>query len=179
VKKYILSAAALLVFTTAFAQAPEYQVKAAMLYKFAVFVEWPSEAFSAATSPFVVCILGDDPFGPWLQQEMGETRIGPHPVEIRQLGSNRPGGQCHLVFVSRSEEPHLKQLLASISGTGQLIVSDVPDIGEFCRDGGMVGLVMDSGRVRFEVNSSAADRAGLKIDSRLKRIATSADCGGK
>jgi hypothetical protein len=70
--------------TPAYAQAPEYQVKAAMLANFALFVEWPPIAFAVADSPFAACELGDDPFGPWLKHEFGE-RVGTHPVVIRHL----------------------------------------------------------------------------------------------
>ncbi|HEX8949494.1 MAG TPA: YfiR family protein [Dissulfurispiraceae bacterium] len=159
------------------AQAPEYQVKAAMLYKFALFVEWPAKAFASSDSPFVVCVLGKDPFGPYLQQEVGEARVGTHPVEIRRMEKAENARGCHMVFISRSEESRLKQVLAPLRNTSVLIVSDTGDTSEFCRQGGMVGLVMDDGKVRFELNSKAAEQAGLKIDSRLKRIATSAECG--
>lgn len=159
------------------AETPEYQVKAAMLYKFAVFVEWPDKSFSSDTSPFVVGMLGKDPFGPWLQQEMGETSVGTHPVEIRHIEQDEAAG-CHLVFISASEPPRLREMLILLrKTTTALIISDVSDISQFCRWGGMIGLVMEGGKVRFTLNSNAIVQAGLKIDSKLKRIALSTDCG--
>ncbi len=181
--RIILSAVAgavlLLLFpVSARAQAPEYQVKAAMLYRFALFVEWPAREFSTDTSPFVVCVLGKNPFGSWLRQEMGETRVGTHPVEIRRMEKAEAARGCHMVFISRSEEGRLKQALDPLRNASVLIISDVSDINEFCLLGGMIGLVMEDDKVRFELNSKAAEQAGLKIDSRLKRIAKSAECGG-
>lgn len=159
------------------AVAPEYQVKAAILYKFAMFVEWPAKAFSTDTSPFVACVLGRDPFGPWLQQEMGETRVGTHPVEIRRIKRGEAAGGCHLVFIGASEKSRLQKILTPLRHTSTLIVSDVSDVSQFCRWGGMVCLVMEGSKVRFRLNSKAIEQAGLKVDSNLKRVALSADCG--
>jgi hypothetical protein len=152
------------------AQTPEYQVKAAMLYKFTLFVEWSAEAFATDTSPFIVCVLGKDPFGLWLQYEMGETRIGTHPVEIHHPDKVEADPQCHMVFVSRSEESRIKRVLNSLNKKNVLIVSD---IDEFLDQGGMIALVSEGNKVRFSLNAKAMERAGLKVDSRLKRIAKS------
>jgi len=158
-------------------EAPEYQVKAAVLYKFAVFVEWPAKAFATDTSPFVACVLGKDPFGPWLQLEMGEARVGTHPVEIRHIEKGEAAGGCHLVFIAASEEPRLQKMLVPLRNTGALIVSDVSDVSQFCRWGGMICLVMEGAKVRFQLNSKSMEQAGLKVDSKLKRVAVSAACG--
>ena len=156
---------------------PEYQVKAAILYKFAVFVEWPAKAFSTETSPFAACVLGKDPFGPWLQQEMGEARVGTHPVEIRHFEQGEAAEGCHLVFIADSEKSRLEKILAPLRNTSALIVSDVSDISQFCRWGGMISLLMEGVKVRFQLNAKAIEQAGLKIDSKLKRVALSTDCG--
>jgi hypothetical protein len=159
--------------TQASAQAPEYQVKAAMLYKFTLFVEWPAEAFATEASPFIVCVLGIDPFGLWLQQEMGETRVGTHPVEIHHPVDAEAVPPCHMIFVSRSERSRIKRVLKPLRKKNALIVSDVSGIDQFLDQGGMIGLVMEGSKVRFVLNSEAMERAGLKADSRLKRIAKS------
>ena len=162
--------------TPAYAEATEYQVKAAMLANFALFVDWPSTAFSAAGSPFVACVLGQDPFGALLKHELGE-RIGSHPVQIRYLEKAAAVPECHMLFISRSEQPRLKEILASVRKNGTLIVSDVSDIRDFCRNGGMIGFVMAGRKVRFDLNAEAAAKAGLKIDSKLKRVSGSTECG--
>jgi hypothetical protein len=162
--------------TPAYAQAPEYQVKAAMLANFALFVDWPPTAFSRPDTPFVACVLGEDPFGPWLQHELGE-RVGTHPVVIRRLQDAQRARECHLVFISRSEQPRLAQVLSQLRTASVLSVSDIGEIGDFCREGGMVGFVMEGNKVRFDLNTGAAEKAGLNIDSKLKRVARSAACG--
>lgn len=167
----------LLGYTPVQAQAPEYQVKAAMLANFALFVNWPAAAFPTAGSPFVVCVVGADPFGPWLESEMGE-RVGSHAVEIRKMEKPENARSCHLVFVSRSEQSRLKQVLTQLKNGHALIVSDTNRSGDFCREGGTIALITERGKVRFELNSNAAASAGLGIDSKLKRVARSTSCGG-
>ena len=166
----------LLGYTPVYAEATEYQIKAAMLANFALFVDWPPKAFATAESPFVACVLGTDPFGPWLKHELGE-RIGSHPVEIRYLEKAEAAPECHLVFISRSEQPRLKEDLTLLRDTSALIVSDCSDIDDFCRNGGIIGFVMEGRKVRFDLNANAAAKAGLKIDSKLKRISGSTECG--
>ena len=166
----------LLGYTPVHAEATEYQVKAAMLANFALFVDWPAKAFSTTNSPFVACVLGVDPFGPWLKHELGE-HIGSHPVEIRYLEKVEAAPDCHMVFISRSEQPRLNQELTSLRNTSALIVSDCSDISDFCRNGGMIGFVMEGRKVRFDLNANAAAKAGLIIDSKLKRVSGSAECG--
>jgi len=166
----------LLGYTPVYAEATEYRIKAAMLANFALFVDWPAKAFSTAESPFVACVLGIDPFGPWLKHELGE-RIGSHPVEIRHLDKADAAQDCHMVFISRSEQPRLNQELTSLRNTSALIVSDCGDINDFCRNGGMIGFVMVGRKVRFDLNASAAAKAGLIIDSKLKRVSGTAECG--
>jgi hypothetical protein len=156
-----------------YAQAPEYQVKAAMLANFALFIEWPPVAFATQESPFVACVLGSDPFGPWLRHELGE-RVGTHPVEIRHPEEAEQARECHMVFISPSEEPRLAQVLLQLQTASVLSVGDIDN---FCREGGMVAFIMEGNKVRFDLNSGAAEKAGLGIDSKLKRVARSTQCG--
>lgn len=173
----IAGLALLLMEVAAQAEPPEYQVKAAILYKFAIFVEWPRKAFAAETSPFVACVLGEDPFGKWLPHEMGDARVGNHPVEIRHVEKAEAAAACHMVFIGAAEKHRLPQIMAPLRNSVALVVSDTSDVNEFCRMGGMICLVNEGGKVRFQLNSKAIEQAGLKIDSRLKRVALSADCG--
>jgi hypothetical protein len=130
----------LLGYTLVYAEATEYQIKAAMLANFALFVDWPPKAISTTGSPFVACVLGIDPFGPWLKHELG-GRVGSHPVAIRYLENADAAQDCHMVFISQSEQPKLNQELASLRNTSALIVSDCSDVDDFCRNGGMIGFV--------------------------------------
>lgn len=163
--------------SSVYAQAPEYQVKAAMLYNFALFVEWPPARFASPKSPFLACVLGTDPFGPWLKYELRRADIGTHPIQIRILKNAREARNCHLLFISRSEEKNLQTVMTELQGAAALIVSDVSNVRGFCREGGMIGLIMQGGKVRFELNGKAADSAGLKISSKLGRVAKNTKCG--
>jgi hypothetical protein len=162
---------------TASAQAPEYQIKAAMLYNFALFIEWPAQKLASDVSPFAVCVLGKDPFGPWLKYEFGDQLVGGHPVEIRYTETASQSRGCHILFISPFEQRRIQQILADLQNASILTVSDVKDVEHFCREGGMIAFVMEDNKVRFHLNSRAMDEAGLKTDSRLKRIALSANCG--
>lgn len=167
----------LLGYTPVQAQGSEYHLKAAMLFNFALLVEWPAAAFSSPGSPFVVCVVGADPFGPWLKGEMGE-RIGGHPVEIRHVENLENVRPCHLVFISKSEQNRLKEVLMQLKDGHALTVGDTNRSRDFCREGGMIALTTEGSKVRFELNSNAAARAGLGINSKIKRVAHSTSCGG-
>lgn len=145
----------------------EYQVKAAFLYNFAKFVTWPADAFPDAGSPFYVCVLGDDPFGPALDQTLeGETLRG-RRLEIRRL--RRPAGSlpCHILFVAKSEGPSFDAALARVDPNRTLTVGEAP---RFLRAGGLINFVLDGNRVRFEINTAAARRSQLRISSKLMRL---------
>lgn len=171
-----LSILLLLLSSPAWAQAPEYQVKAAMLANFATFVEWPAAAFAKSDSPFTVCVVGKDPFGPILEHELGKS-VGSHPVQVLRVEPPEGAAACHMAFVSRSEQSRLKQIVPAVQKGNTLIVSDTGKTRDFCSMGGMIALLMEGGKVRFELNSDAAAKAGLRIDSRLKRMALSTNCG--
>ena len=152
------------------AQRPtEYEVKAAFLYNFAKFVEWPSGAFEDADAPIVIGILGKDPFGPILEQTVGGNTAGGRSLKIRQFARIGDGlKRCHILFISRTAPSPPKQVMERIEGSSVLTVGEVD---AFCQDGGIVNFVLQQNRVRFEINPDAAARAGLKISSRLLKLA--------
>jgi hypothetical protein len=159
----------------AYAQSEEYRTKAEMLHKFALFVDWPAQAFAEKTSPFLVCLLGEDSFGELLHQQLGGLQVGDHPVEIRQVGSGEQARDCHLLFISRSEEERLAEILAQLRDGNVLTVSDIDG---FCEQGGMIDFITGNGRMRFDLNATAAKEANLKIGSGLKGMARTVNCGG-
>lgn len=163
--------------TFSYAQVSEYQVKAAMLANLALFVEWPPQAFAGEGAPFVVCVMGEDSFGRWLEVELGETFIARHPVEIRRFEEASNADGCHLLVVIRLEERWMRSVLNGIKNKPVLVVGDVDDVDNFCRMGGMIAFVVQNDKVRFDLNNKAVMRAGLKVDSRLKRVAQSVECG--
>lgn len=151
------------------AQRPrEYQVKAAYLYGFGRFVEWPSDAPAQDDAAFVLCVLGDDPFGRLLDQVAEGGVVKNRPVSVRRIGRPEDAARCDTVFVSASELPRLSRILTVLDRRPVLTVGDSP---EFAQRGGMIGFTVDGGRVRFAVNLVAARNAGLMLQSELIRVA--------
>lgn len=142
----------------------EYEVKAAYLLNFIRFTRWTR----AADGPFTLCVLGADPFGPALDATVTNERVGGRAVTVRRLSAQDDPASCHLLYVSPSEEPRLVATLARLQGQDVLTVSDMPG---FVPRNGMIQLVTEGGRVRFDANLGAADAAGLMLSSDLLRVA--------
>lgn len=151
----------------------EYEVKAAYLYNFGRFVEWPKQEIpnQAATphiSPFTFCVLGQDPFGRDLDAILaGETINGANTAAVR-VSKPREAVRCRVLFISSSEDNQLKQILMELEGTSVLTVSDLP---QFSQRGGMVQFVLDGKKVRFEVNLTPVEHAHLAMSSQLLKVA--------
>jgi uncharacterized protein DUF4154 len=150
--------------------ASEYQVKAAFLYNFAKFVEWPSSSFSDASTPLRICIFGQDPFGQELQNIANEKIVNGRKLSVSQVADLQTAKACQILFIASSEKAQLKQVLESLRGSGALTVGDIKG---FVEAGGMINFVLENQRVRFEVNRKAAEQAGLKVSSKLLNIAKS------
>lgn len=145
----------------------EYVIKAAFLYNFAKFVDWPAEAFPNDRTPLTLCILGKDPFGVALESIKGKTVRGRRQV-VQHLARIEDLEQCHILFISASEEKHLSQILSTIKGRHILTVSDMK---RFARRGGIINLVTVKSKIRFEINMDTTDLVGLKISSKLLKLA--------
>jgi len=147
----------------------EYQVKAAYLYNFAKFVEWPSDSFSSASAPFEICIFGEDPFGEVLQNVIRGKQVNGRSFEIRgRVTAPAQAASCHILFVSTSATRQFQAILQALRGRSVLIVGESPG---FAERGGMINFVLEGGRVLFEVNQKAARQAGLKISAKLLTVA--------
>jgi hypothetical protein len=149
------------------AVAPEYDVKAAFLFNFTKFVEWPAASFADERSPLKICVLGENPFGKALHVVM-EEEVGGRRLTLMHLENVNNAETCHVLFVSRSERDRLPQVLAGLHSAPVLTVGDTPG---FTDKGGMINFVLEGSKVRFNVNQEAAERAGLKISSRLLALA--------
>jgi hypothetical protein len=146
----------------------EYQVKAAFLLSFATFTEWPVTAFESASSPVRICVVGDDPFeGSLVRTVEGESVAG-HPLAVTAVGQNDDVSRCHLVFVSRSADAHG---IAINRGSAESPVLIVGESDALWRNGAIIRFAIDQGRVRFDVNRTAAEQSGLRLSSKLLRIA--------
>jgi hypothetical protein len=145
----------------------EYDVKAAFLFNFTKFVEWPPSAFGDERSLLKICVLGDNPFGKTLHALMGEE-VGGRRLLLAHLENLKNLESCHVLYVSRSERERLSQILTAVRSAPVLTVADTPG---FIDQGGMINFILEGTKVRFDVNQEAAERAGLKISSRLLALA--------
>jgi hypothetical protein len=150
--------------------ASEYDVKAAYLYNFARFVEWPDPAPHRPSDGTVdICVLGHDPFGGRLDAMMADAVVRGRKVATRRLASASAAAGCHVLFVGVSDEREVSRVLMSLARADVLTVSDMP---EFVRLGGMLQFVVQGNRVRFHVNLAACEAAGLRVSSDLLRVAS-------
>ncbi len=147
----------------------EYEVKAAFLYNFARFVEWPAEAGHDPAAPFVIAVLGHDPFGPILDETVAGKTVGGRPIEVRRVSRPDEAREAQIVFVSPSERPNVAAILKALERPGVLTVGDTDG---FAVQGGAINFTVHARRVRFEINPAAAEQARLKMSSQLLKLAT-------
>lgn len=145
----------------------EYDLKAVFLYNFATFVEWPERAFSGPEDPIVIGVLGEDPFGPALDEVVAGERVKGRPLVVLRCDTLAQAKACHILFISASERERLATVLRETAGRPILTVGDVP---RFVDTGGLVGF--SSGpRLQLHINAAAARERGLVISSKLLRVA--------
>ncbi len=145
----------------------EYQVKAAFLYNFAKFVEWPSDAFRTPKDPIVVCVLGHNPFGNALEEVIRGKSIEGRALAIRQVTDAEEANACQILFIGSAEGKRFRSLWGNIK-PGILTVGEEQG---FAAGGGMINFKLEGGRVRFEINMGAAELAQLHISSKLLSLA--------
>jgi len=145
----------------------EYQVKAAFLYNFAKFVEWPGLS-DDQKSPLDICVLGKDPFGPELDRVMDGKTVNGRSISVQRFSDVSKAQSCHVLFVGFSDAGHVAETAKALRGRNILTVGETEG---FCESGGVIAFVMDGQRVRFRINPKAAARANLKISSKLLQLA--------
>lgn len=145
----------------------EYQIKAAFLFNFARFVEWPAGTFPDADTPLTIGVLGEDPFGAILDRTIEGESVRDRRLVVLRSHDVEDLKRCHLLFVSRSEQARLGVILRELSTSPVLTVSEIED---FTGRGGIVAFYLDRKRVRFAVNPTSARRCGLKLSSQLLRL---------
>ena len=150
-------------------KASEFRVKAAYLYNFGKFVEWPESIAPEKDQSFEICVLGTDPFGSTLDAALASASIDGKSVEAKRISRPQEVNSCRIVFISSSEEGHLKEILMALDKASVLTVSDIP---RFSQRGGMIGFILDGNRVRFDVNLASAQNARLTLSSELLKVAT-------
>jgi hypothetical protein len=151
------------------AQPPnEFQVKAAYLFNFGKYVEWPVRTTAAPNDSFPICVFGRDPFGSVLDSTFVNERIEGKSVLPRRISRPADAINCRILFISSSSSASLKEILTVVDKAGILTVSDIP---QFSRHGGIIEFVLEGSKVRFEINVATAESAGLKISSELLKVA--------
>ena len=151
------------------AQHSEYQVKAAFLLNFTKFVDWPEDQFPDADTPLTICIAGEDPFGSALDEVVAGEVVNGRKVVIERL-KEQLADRCPVLFVNKIGKEATK--IVSAAGPGVLTIGEGKN---FVDDGGIIGFVVENRRVRFDINQKAAQRAGLRISSRLLSVARSVE----
>jgi hypothetical protein len=165
-----------LVLATAFAApaelpgetAGEYAVKAAFLFHFAQFVEWPAGAFKGPASPLTYCTIGDDPFRGVLEESVQGKIVGSRALQVQHLKEREQIAGCQILFIGAAEKKHLAEDLAVAAGHAVLTVGETEN---FVQDGGVIGFVLENDKVRFEINVDTAGKAKLRLSSRLLLLA--------
>jgi hypothetical protein len=145
----------------------EYQVKAAFLYNFAKFVEWPSDSFKNPTDPISICVLGANPFGHRLEDAVKGKQINERRLLVRQISDVAEAAACHIVFVA-AETKRPADLLGRVKASPVLTVGETAN---FAAAGGVMAFKLESGKVRLEISILASDRARLRISSKLLSLA--------
>jgi hypothetical protein len=144
--------------------ASEYEVKAAFLYKFASFVEWPS----TVRAPICIGVLGADRFGKSLDRVVRGKQVGNRGFAIRRFSTAGAAAHCEILFISASEEGKYHEILKLLRGKPVLTVSEIPG---FCEHGGAINLKVVDSKIRFEINPAAGQRSGLHFSSKLLSLA--------
>jgi hypothetical protein len=144
----------------------EYEVKSAMIYKFASFVDWPA---GTGSGPFCIGILGRDPFGRRLDQAIRGKSIHGRRFVVRRFSFGQDTGTCQIVFVGLTERKTQREALERLRREPVLTVGDTPG---FCENGGMINLVLANHQIHFQINTDAAAQARLAVSSSLLSLAS-------
>jgi len=147
----------------------EYQIKAAYLYNFAKFVDWPQESFTDGQSPLVIGVFGQNPFGTGLEAIAKAHQINGRPIVVKTITTAKDIAGVHLLFLGSAEDDHVAEILSALAGTSVLTVGESD---KFMAAGGMVNFVREADKVRFAINEDAVEHHGMKISAQLLKLAT-------
>ena len=149
--------------------AAEQQVKAAFIYNFTRFLDWPAEAYSSTEAPFVIGVLGNDPVSTYLNDLVQDEMLGQHHIIIQRFTDIKQVDACNILFISSDEARKSSTQISTINRKGILTVSDVP---EFCKWGGVIRFYKEGNKLRLQINPAEAKAAQLTISSKLLSIAS-------
>lgn len=146
----------------------EYRVKAAFIFNFTQFVEWPSHSFKTPDSPAIIGIIGKDPFGSYLHEAISGESMGSHPLLIRHFENVDEINDCHILFFNINDKTKLKEAIAKIKGKNILTISDAND---FAKTGGMIHFYTKDDKINIRINLEAVKSENLVISSKLLKLA--------
>ena len=146
----------------------EYQLKAAFIFNFVQFVEWPDDAGGGAKGPIVITVVGDNPFGSSIEQVVHGKNVRGREVTVRYVQSVKAIGRTHVLFVAAPESGRPAAALQAVNATPALTISDTD---AFMPGGGVIRFFSEDNKLRFEINPAAAQRAGLKMSAKLLQLA--------
>jgi hypothetical protein len=146
----------------------EYQIKAAFLFNFTQFVEWPVNAFPEPETPLAIGILGEDPFGNYLEETVTGEKVNGHSLVIQHYKNIEEVKTCHILFINKAEINKPEQAVINLKGKYILTVSDG---NNFIKQGGMVRFITKNNKIQIQINPEAAKEASLIVSSKLLRIA--------
>lgn len=148
--------------------AAEYQVKAVFLFNFTRFVDWPGPSFESPNSPFVIGILGNDPFGAYIDTTVNGEKVDGHTIIIKRYRNIKEIDNCHILFISTGDGEQIKAMLPDLKQRHILTVSDA---NNFASLGGIIGFFMENNKIRMQINMEAARASSLNISSKLLGVA--------
>jgi hypothetical protein len=146
----------------------EYNIKAQYLYNFSQFVEWPPQAFTSPGSPFVIGIVGEDPFGSAIDNVVAGEKAKGHPIVVQRYAGANDIKNCNILFINHSDTAVVGEILSALRAKNVLTVSDLPD---FATMGGIIRFYKEKSKVKVEINLPASRIADLNISSKLLQVA--------
>jgi hypothetical protein len=146
----------------------EYELKAAFLYNFTKFIEWPTNSFAEANAPFVVAVAGNSPCTAELQKIAKERKVNGRALIIKLVKTPEAAKGAHVLFVSVSEDARLKEWLAAAHSAGVLSIGESEP---FFKQGGIINFILEGEKIRFDLNIGQANATELKISAQLQKLA--------
>ena len=146
----------------------EYQLKAVFLYNFTRFVDWPLHSFSNSNSPFVIGIVGNDPFGSNLEEAIRGESVGSHTMIIQHYSEITESTNCHLLFINSKDPDEIRGILEAVKGKNILTVNEY---SKFPQLGGMVQFINENNKIKLVINNNAVKVTQLQISSKLLSVA--------
>ena len=147
---------------------PEYKVKAAFIFNFTQFVEWPAASFSSAKAPIIIGVLGNNPFGSYLEEAVTGEKVNGHPLIIQYYKNIQDIKKCQILFINMEETDMLEDSIASLKKRCMLTISNGPD---FTRQEEIIRFFIENNKTQFQINQEAAKESNLVISSKLLKLA--------